>query len=266
MERIDALREVSRMVFERVRHMAGTADAAGDFGVGAGGDISRNIDIVAERIVIEYCKAGGLDCTILGEECGRVEASDSPEGFLIMDAIDGSANAVRGVPFFCCSLAFATGERLSSITDAVVTDLSTGDMYWASKGRGARMNGDPIHVHDAEPLYRIVGVNVSGAGADLVGRLHGIFESHGHVRHFGANALEMAFFARGLMDVCIDLRGKIRIQDVAAGYLLIREAGGLVLDAEFNPLDAEIGYSTRLSFIAVPNRKMLDDIRAQMET
>ena len=46
-----------------------------------------------------------------------------------MDAIDGSANAVRGVPFFCSSLAFATENKLSSITDGVITDLTNGDMY-----------------------------------------------------------------------------------------------------------------------------------------
>ena len=72
---------------------------------------------------------------ILGEECGRVELSSNPKGFIIMDAIDGSANAVRGMPFFCCSLAFSTEEKLSSVTDVVVTNLSTGDLYSASKGK-----------------------------------------------------------------------------------------------------------------------------------
>ena len=60
-----------------------------------------------------------------------------------------------------------------------------------------------------------------------------VFEHHNHTRHFGANALEMAMFAQGLMDIFIDLRGKIRIQDIAAGYIIVKEAGGLLLDAEF---------------------------------
>ena len=263
MDRIGVLREASRQVFENVRDMAGTAEAAGDFGVGAGGDVSRNIDIVAERTVIECCKRNNLRCIILGEECGRVELSGDSEGFLIMDAIDGSANAVRGIPFFCCSLAFATEERLSSITEAVVTDLATGDAYWATRGGGAFLNDEPIRVHGTKPVYRMVGINTSGAKPELMRRLQPVFESH-HTRHFGANALEMAFFARGLMDVFIDWRDKIRVQDVAAGYFLIREAGGIILDADLRPLDSDLGYSTRLSFIAAANKKVLDEVLLQV--
>ena len=265
MEIIDVLKEVSKLVYENVSHLAGTPDAAGDFGRGAGGDISRNIDIVAEKTVIDYLKKNNFECVILGEECGRVELSDNPKGFVIMDAIDGSANAVRGVPFFCCSLAFATEEKLSSITAGVVTNLSTGDMYWASKGKGAFLNNSPIHVQSKEPVYRIVGVNTSGATPELMKKLHPVFQNHNHTRHFGANALEMALFASGLMDIFIDLRDKIRIQDVAAGYFLIKEAGGLILDAKLNPLDSDLSYSTRLSFIAAANQEVLDDILSQME-
>ncbi len=263
MEIIDALKAASRQVFKNVSGMAGTADAAGDFGVGAGGDISRNIDIVAERTVIEYCKKNGPECVILGEECGRVETSGSPAGFLIMDAIDGSANAVRGIPFFCCSLAFAQTERLSSVTDAVVTDLTTGDMYWAARGGGAFLNDTPIHVYDGNPPYRIVGINTSGAKPELMKKLQPVFENHNHTRHFGANALEMALFARGMMDAFIDLRGKIRVQDIAAGYLLVKESGGLIVDADLNPLDSDLSYSTRLSFIAAANKKVLDEMLRQ---
>ena len=62
-----------------------------------------------------YLKEIDFECVVLGEECGRVELSNNPKGFVIMDAIDGSANAVRGVPFFCSSLAFATENKLSSL-------------------------------------------------------------------------------------------------------------------------------------------------------
>ena len=265
MEIIDALKKASSMVYENVKDMAGTADAMGDFGIGAGGDISRNIDIVAEKTVIDFLKKNNFECVILGEECGRIELSDNPKGFVIMDAIDGSANAVRGVPFFCCSLAFATKDKLSSITDGVVTNLSTGDMYWATKGGGAFLNGDKIHVNDEDPVYRIVGINTSGIKPELATRLQPVFENQNHTRHFGANALEMALLASGLMDVFIDFRDKIRIQDMAAGYLLIKEAGGLILDAELHPLDSDLSYSTRLSFIAAANQKILDAILDQMK-
>ena len=264
MEIIEILREVSKQVYENVHHLAGTPDAAGNFGRGAGGDISRKIDIVAEKTVLDYLKEKNFECTVLGEECGRVELSENPKGFVIMDAIDGSANAVRGVPFFCCSLAFATEDKLSSVTDGVVTNLSNGDMYWASKNKGAFLNETQIHVHKEEPVYRIVGINASGATPELMKKLQPVFENHNHARHFGANALEMAIFASGLMDIFIDLRDKIRIQDIAAGYLLVKEAGGLILDKNLKPLDSDLGYKTRLSFIAAANKKTLDDIMLQM--
>ena len=259
MKVINVLKEASQAVYENVRGMAGTAEAAGDFGIGAGGDVSRRIDIVAEQAVMDCLNEKKFGCVILGEECGRVEISENPRGFVIMDAIDGSANAVRGVPFFCCSLAFATDERLSSVTDAIVVDLFTGDAYWASRGTGSFLNNKQIHVQDGDPIYRIVGVNTSGASPDLMRRLQPVFENH-HTRHFGANALEMALFASGMMDAYIDLRGKIRVQDLAAGYLLIREAGGLVLDGNLEPLDSDLSYTTRLSFVAAANRRVLDEI------
>ena len=265
MEIIDILREASSRIYENVKNIAGTEHAAGDFGIGAGGDISRNIDIIAEKTVLDYLKEINFECIVLGEECGRVELSENPKGHIIMDAIDGSANAVRGVPFFCSSLAFATENKLSSITDGVITNLANGEMYWASKNKGSFFNEVQIKVHSNDPIYKIVGINISGASNDLVKRLLPIFEKHNHLRHFGANALEMAFFARGLLDIFIDLRDKIRIQDIAAGYLIVKEAGGLLLDAEFNPLDADLSYDTRISFIAAANQKILDEIISQMD-
>lgn len=105
MEVIEILREASNKIYENVKDLAGTDDAAaGDFGIGAGGDVSRNIDIIAEKTVLDYLKEIDFQCIVLGEECGRVELSENPRGFVIMDAIDGSANAVRGVPFFAVLL------------------------------------------------------------------------------------------------------------------------------------------------------------------
>ena len=264
MEVIEILKEASNRIYENVKDLAGTENAAGDFGRGAGGDISRNIDIVAEKTVLDYLKEINFECIVLGEECGRVELSNNSKGYVIMDAIDGSANAVRGVPFFCSSLAFATENKLSSITDGVITDLTNGGMYWASKDKGAFFNKQQIKVQQKEPIYKIVGINTSGASTELMQQMFPIFQNHNHTRHFGANALEMALFARGLMDVFVDFRNKIRIQDIAAGCIIVKEAGGLLLDADLNPLDADLSYETRVSFIAAANQKILDEIISQM--
>ena len=182
-----------------------------------------------------------------------------------MDAIDGSANAVRGLPFFCCSLAFATDDKLSSITDAAITNLSNGEIFWASKGKGAFLDEKQISVQNKKPLYKIVGINTSGASSELLKKLEPIFQNHNHTRHFGANALEMAMFAQGLMDIFIDLRGKIRIQDMAAGYLLVKESGGLMLNENLEQLDSDLSYETRLSFVAAANKEILDDVFSEIK-
>ncbi|PJC50959.1 MAG: fructose 1,6-bisphosphatase [Nitrosopumilales archaeon CG_4_9_14_0_2_um_filter_34_16] len=265
MEVIEILREASNRIYENVKDLAGTESAAGDFGIGAGGDISRNIDIIAEKTVLDYLREINFECVVLGEECGRVELSNNPKGFIIMDAIDGSANAVRGVPFFCSSLAFAVENKLSSVTDGVITNLANGEMYWASKDRGSFFNNKQIKVHSKDPIYKIIGINTSGASADLMQRLYPIFEKYNHIRHFGANALEMALFARGLIDIFIDLRNKIRIQDIAAGYLIVKESGGILLDADLKPLDADLSYETRISFVAAANQEILDEIMSQID-
>lgn len=265
-EIVEILKEASRQIYANVNKMAGTMDAAGDYGIGAGGDVSRKIDIVAEKTVLDYLQKENVPCVVLGEECGRVEIAQNPAGYVIMDAIDGSANAVRGVPFFCSSLAFATQDSLRSVSAGVVTDLTNGDMYWASAGNGAFLNDDKIRVRDSEdPIYKMVGINMSRASAELADRLQPLLENDNHIRHFGANALEMAYFARGLLDAFVDIRCQIRIQDIAAGYIIAKEAGGLLVDEKLEPLDADLEYGTKISFIMASNRKMLDGITSKIK-
>jgi len=257
---IEVLQEASLRVYNNVKHLAGTEESGEDFGRGAGGDISRKIDIVAEKTVLDYLKEIKFDCIVLGEECGRVELSKNPKGFIIMDAIDGSTNAVRGIPFFCCSLAFATGNKISSITDSVVMDLSNGEMYHATKGKGAFLNGKKIHVNEKNHFYFVVGLDMSGISQEMLQRLSPIISASNHIRHFGAVALELAIFARGLVDVFVDLRDKLRITDVAAGYLIASEAGGYIIDKSGKSLDSDLSYESRISFVAAANKEFLDDI------
>ena len=259
MKVIEVLEEAARRVYDNVKHLPGTEESGGDFGRGAGGDISRRIDILAEKTVLDYLKEINFECVVLGEECGRVELSKKPIGFVIMDAVDGSTNAVRGIPFSCCSLAFATGNRLGSVTDAVIIDLYSGDLYSASKGNGAFMNSHKIQARKEKPLYFVVGLDISGISPDTLQRLSPIITASNHIRHFGAAALELAIFARGLVDLFIDLRDKLRITDIAAGYLIAQEGGGLIVDKNGKPLDSELGYDKRISFIVAANKEILNE-------
>ena len=259
MNELKVLQDATALIYQSVKDLAGTKSAQESFGMGAGGDISKKIDIVAENVVLDYLRSIDFPCIVLGEECGRVQISDDPQGYIIMDAIDGTTNAVRGFPFYCSSLAFAKEYTLSSVSAGVIMDLYSRKMYWASKNRGAFVDKSRMYVSRGDLNADIIGINISGATVDVIEKVQSLMPV-GHIRHMGANALEMAIFSQGLMDAFIDLRKKIRVQDIAAGYLMVRESGGLLLDENFKFLDGDLGYDTRLSFIAAADVAIANSI------
>jgi myo-inositol-1(or 4)-monophosphatase len=261
---IDILKEACDEVYQNTRNLIGTVEGNKKFGRGAGGDISRRIDLDAEKAVINTLQRHNFNPTIIGEECGIIQGKD---GFLIMDAMDGTMNASRGLPFYCCSLAYSIDFRLSSVVDAAVIDLSIGDIYYASKEKGAFWNGDRICADRSrirndgicEQNFQqdmVIGMNISGISEDTFNRLSKLISRSIHTRHFGANALELCYFARGLMDAYIDFRGKIRATDMAAAYLIVKEAGAKIYSDNGLELESELGADRTMSFMAVIDDQM----------
>src|ERR671911_896849 len=292
---LDILIESSKNVYSEIKDLLGTSEGASKISLGAGGDISRKIDIVAEKAVLNTIKSSNISPVIIGEECGIVNlnksysssshsSSSSPSsssnnndnGFVIMDAVDGTTNAIRGIPFSCCSLAFANEFKLSSVTDAVVLDLFTGDIYSASKQKGSFFNNKKISVRnekdfssitsleDLKSIDVLIGTNVSGVPPNILDEISKVISFSSHIRHFGANALELCYFARGFMDAYIDIRGKIRSTDMAAAYLIAKEAGGKLYSSNGQELDSELGLKNKLSFYAVINKKLFDLIKSSV--
>ena len=272
---LDTLIQASKNVYQEVKNLVGTDEGALKISLGAGGDISRKIDLVAEDVVLKTIRQSDFFPIVVGEECGLIyEKNHTKEnnGFLIMDAVDGTTNATRGIPFFCCSLAYATEFRLSSVVDAVVLDLFTGDIYSASKNKGSYFNNKKIKVRntnlnavkslqDLKSIDPVIGTNISGIPSNILKELLSILSCSNHIRHFGANALELCYFARGFMDAYIDIRGKIRSTDMAAGYLIAKEAGGKLYSVDGKELDSDLDVKTRLSFYAVTDEKFYNLIK-----
>ena len=261
---IDILKDACTQVKEQTKNLIGTAEGNKKFGVGAGGDISRMVDLIAEKAVIDTIKRTDFKPTIIGEECGRIEGD---KGFLIMDAIDGTTNASRDIPFYCCSLAYATDNKLSSVVDAAIIDLVRGDLYYSSKNKGSYLNGNKIEIRKYvdngnanEPQKKdiLIGMNISGASENIMNHVSKIISKTNHTRHFGANALELCYFARGFMDAYIDIRGKIRSTDIAAAYLIVKESGGKLYSIEGSELDSQLGVKTTMSFLAVVDENMFN--------
>src|ERR1041384_1128099 len=256
---IETLKTACLEVRKTVKGIVGTPEGNTKMGQGAGGDISRKIDIVAEEKVLEIIRKSGIKPTIIGEECGTIEGND--KGYIIMDAIDGTTNVTRSIPFNCCSLAFASDTKMSSVIDAAIIDITTGDLYYASKGKGGFLNGNKMTVRKSDEIKQdeiIAGINISGVSQELLHSIGPFISKLNHIRVFGANGLELCFLARGYLDMFMDFRGKIRPTDMAAAYLIVKEAGGLILDKTGNTFDSELSFNNRFSFIALANMKIYD--------
>jgi myo-inositol-1(or 4)-monophosphatase len=256
---LEILREACVNVYEITRNLIGTEEGKQRLGIGAGGDWSKKIDIEAEEAIIRTIQKHGIPPTFIGEECGEIPGQ---EGYLIIDPIDGTTNATSGLPFYCCSLAYATERRLSSVLHAAIMDLSRGEIYTASRGQGVWVNDvklDPGYNRRQDDEL-IIGMNISRTSLYDLSTLSKIIGIAEHIRLFGANALELCYLAKGSLDAYIDLRGKIRATDIAAAYLIVKEAGGIMYSPLDEVLDSELSAGSKMSYLAFSNHNLHDPV------
>jgi len=179
----------------------------------------------------------------------------------IFDPLDGSSNFSRGVPFYCTSAAVADGEGLAGVGWAAVRNLVTGDVYYAERGKGATKNGKRIMTSGVSELRKaIVAVDVSRAGVPTITRLAPLISDVRREVHMGANALELCLVAEGATDAFVDIRGSMRIVDLAAAYLIAREAGGVVTSPDGAELAVPLDLKARFSYLASANRALHEAI------
>lgn len=160
----------------------------------------------------------------LGEETGGV--TDACARLWIVDPVDGTANFARGIPHFCVSLAL-----LADGTPALgaVYDPMRQELFTAVKGEGAFLNGIKIHTSTASLLSQSsveVGWSSRLTTQDYVSQLSAVLDAGAAIRRAGSGALGLAYVAAGRSDAYVELH--INSWDVAAGLLLVTEAGGVV--------------------------------------
>ncbi|MDG6898119.1 MAG: fructose 1,6-bisphosphatase [Nitrososphaerota archaeon] len=242
----DAAESVSRAVAR-----TSPAERNRVLGVGASGDRTLVADRRAEDELIRNLMQVG-DISILSEERGSLGSRDA-RYLAVLDPLDGSSNFSRGVPFFCTSIGILEGRRLCDAKYALVRDLVHGDSYFAEKGRGAWKNGECIRSSKVTKVGRaVVGIDISRSSPRAIGRLRHLLAAAYRQVHLGANALELCMVAEGRLDAFVDVRGKMRVTDLAAAYLIANEAGVLVTDSDGQDLDPQVSLSSRFSFVAAP--------------
>jgi myo-inositol-1(or 4)-monophosphatase len=243
--------------------LIGTSEAREGFGRGAGGDIKKRIDLAAEDALIQTLQKHKVSCTLVSEEAGVKQIGDRASGYYVVaDPVDGTANAARGLPFAAISLAASTKPMLSGVEVAVVADVLRDVIYTAKKGKGAYKNGVKLKPSEIVKLEEaFVGVDFSTFTAEqLVDQLTEVLKRTRHLRHLGANALEICYVADGTTEAFIDIRGKLRITDIAAAYLILLEAGGVFTTPTGTTLNAPLDPKQRVSLIAAANKPIHEKI------
>ena len=244
-----------------------------NLGIGAGGDPIKQIDLVAENAIIDTLEKREISFTLISEESGVKEYGNTPyKHYVTVDPIDGTTNLTRGVPFYATSIAMSTKPSLNTIHTALVTDLFHDVTYTAQKGKGAYRNNKKITPSTETSLKEaVIGVDMNTIKIQrIIPRLTSLIQKTKHVRHFGANALELCYVADGTIDAFIDIRGKLRATDMAAAWLIVQEAGAKITTPEGKPLNINLDPKQNVVFIAAANQKIhktiLNLIKTKKET
>lgn len=227
-----------------------------NLGMGAGGDLMKPVDLAAETAIVDTLLGHGVSFTLISEESGIKKFGAKPEDcFLTADPIDGTTNLMHGLPFFASSIGVSNKPELSDVYAGMVIDLAHDVTYTAFKGEGAYRNRKKMETSKTASLDEaVVGLDLNTFKSKaVVPKVTALIENTKHIRHYGANALEICYVANGLTDAFIDLRGKIRTTDVAAGFLIVKEAGGVVTTPDNQTLNVKLDPSQKLSFIASGN-------------
>lgn len=192
-------------------------------------DFVTNADSRTERVLVEELTKARPGYSFLLEERGLVEGPDKTHRFII-DPIDGTTNFMHGLPQFAISIAL---EREGQLVSALVFNPVTDEMFVAERGQGAYLNEKRLRVAARKNLSE--SVIASGApfmgkeGHDqFLGELRAVLDATAGMRRFGAASLDLAWVAAGKFDAFWERT--LQPWDIAAGILLVREAGGVVTD------------------------------------
>ncbi|MGH6828384.1 MAG: inositol monophosphatase family protein [Rhizomicrobium sp.] len=194
-------------------------------------DFVSTADRRTERLLIEELRRARPGYGVLGEEGGQVEGADKTHRFII-DPIDGTTNFLHGIPHFAISIAL---ERDGQLVSGVIYNPVTDDLFTAEKGHGAYLNNKRLRVAARNRL----GSAVIATGLPFMGKegheragleVAAVMSTTAGIRRFGAASLDLAYVAAGRFDGFWE--HGLKPWDVAAGIVMVKEAGGVVSDME----------------------------------
>lgn len=250
MEYLTIFKNIRGRLLKAMREMPSSPSLQRSIGKGAAGDKTYPVDKIAEDIIISEFDLSGDSFSIISEEYGTMDIRGGGRRVLI-DPIDGSKNAISGIPFFCSSIAIADGNNIGSVETAYVINLINGDEFLAVRGKGAYLNNERIKTQEGED-FNLIAYEAQSPGRDIT-RILSLLSKAFKTRCLGATALDLAYLARGSISVFVN-PSPSRSFDFAGGYLLVKEAGGVFTDLEGNPVEGiEIGLKKSAPLLASAN-------------
>jgi myo-inositol-1(or 4)-monophosphatase len=214
---------------------------------GEGGDDTTAIDQAAEDAVVRRLEATGESFVLVSEELGTKVLGSGGRTVVVVDPIDGSINAKRGIPFFSFSLAVADGPTMGDVHFGYVHDFGSGEEWTAERGQGAFLNGRRLGAVRPKDELEILSFEATTAPA-IAERVSGLVGVAGRLRVMGSLALSLCHLAAGRVDGVCSLK-TARSVDIAAAQLLVREAGlaiELVDDPPFAAAPLDLGQRSRV--------------------
>jgi myo-inositol-1(or 4)-monophosphatase len=192
-------------------------------------DFVTSVDRNAEEAIIETIHKSYPDHSIIGEESGHIKGKDDDYQWII-DPLDGTTNFIKGIPHFAVSIALKVKGKLDQ---AVVFDPIRGELFTASRGKGAQLNGFRIRVNKNKELSGTIlatgfPFKVKQHTSAYMAMFSALFQKSAVMRRSGSAALDLAYVAAGRVDGFFEIG--LKPWDTAAGELLVIEAGGLVTD------------------------------------
>jgi myo-inositol-1(or 4)-monophosphatase len=221
--------------------------------VGHGGDDTTAIDQAAEDVVVERLAARGEGFVLVSEELGERAFGDGGSRRVVVDPVDGSVNAKRGIPYFSFSLAVAEGPSMGDVTFGYVYDFGSGEEWTAERGNGAFLNGVGLGAQRPKATIELLSFEGTTTPA-IAAEIASVVGLADRLRVMGSLALSLCHLAAGRVDGVVSLKAA-RSVDIAAAQLLVRECGlaiELFEDAPFAEAPLDLVTRSRVAAAGSP--------------
>jgi myo-inositol-1(or 4)-monophosphatase len=227
------------------------ADREPVVGAGLGGDDTTAVDAAAEAAILARLDAFG-DATIVSEELGERPGTNGLR--VVVDPIDGSLNAKRGIPYFSVSIAVAEGDAMDDVVFGYVHDLGNGEEWTARRGEGAFLDGRPLGAERPKETIEILAFEATRTSL-VAEHAAAVSELAYRLRIMGSLALSLCHLAAGRVDGVCSLK-PARSVDVGAAQLLVRECGLAIelfdVSDAFGAAPLDLGARSRVAAAGTP--------------